>query len=66
MSIWSRPTTRHLPRSFGVETETVDGLGKEFGVALADHVRRPTASVLVSRASLDPPPTTSPRWYRSR
>jgi len=60
------PDYEALARSFGVEAETVDGLGKEFGVALADHVRRPTASVLVARASLDPPPTTSPRWYRSR
>ena len=41
------PDYEALARSFGVETETVDGLGKEFGVALADHVRRPTASVLV-------------------
>ncbi len=60
------PDYESLARSFGIEAETVDGLGKEFGIALADHVRRSSASVLVARASLDPPPTTSPRWYRAR
>jgi acetolactate synthase-1/2/3 large subunit len=60
------PDYEALARSFGVEAETVDGLGKQFGVALADHVRRSSPSVLVARAALDPPPTTSPRWYRSR
>ncbi len=60
------PDYEALAGSFGIEAETVDGLGKAFGVALADHVRRPSASVLVARASLDPPPTTSPRWYRAR
>ncbi len=60
------PDYEALARSFGVEAETVDGLGKEFGSALAHHVRSPGASVLVARAALDPPPTTSPRWYRAR
>ena len=59
------PDYEALARSFGVDADTVDGLGKDFGEALADHVRRPTASVLVAKASLDPPPTTSPRWYRA-
>ncbi len=60
------PDYEALARSFGIDAETVDGLGKEFGEALADHVRRPSPSVLVARAALDPPPTTSPRWYRAR
>jgi acetolactate synthase-1/2/3 large subunit len=55
-----------LARSFGLEAESVNGLGKDFGDALDDHVRRGSPSVLVARASLDPPPTTSPRWYRAR
>jgi thiamine pyrophosphate-dependent acetolactate synthase large subunit-like protein len=55
-----------LARSFGLEAESVTGLGKDFGDALDDHVRRGSPSVLVARASLDPPPTTSPRWYRAR
>jgi acetolactate synthase-1/2/3 large subunit len=47
-----------------VRAETVDGLGEEFGAALARHVAYPEPSVLVARAALEPPPTTSPRWYR--
>jgi thiamine pyrophosphate-dependent acetolactate synthase large subunit-like protein len=58
------PDFAALAASFGVETETVDGLGDEFGAALARHVARREPSVLVARAALQPPPTTSPRWYR--
>jgi acetolactate synthase-1/2/3 large subunit len=54
-----------LARSFGLRAEGVDGLDAEFSAALARHVRDPEPSVLVARAALQPPPTTSPRWYRS-
>jgi len=53
-----------MARSFGVEAEGVQGLGEEFGRALARHVATDAPSVLVARAALEPPPTTSPRWYR--
>jgi thiamine pyrophosphate-dependent acetolactate synthase large subunit-like protein len=59
------PDFVQLARAFGLEAEEVSGLGKEFGIALDDHIRRSSPSVLVARASLDPPPTTSPRWYRA-
>lgn len=58
------PDFAALAQSFGVEAETVEGLGDEFGAALARHVARPQPTVLVARAALSPPPTTSPRWYR--
>jgi thiamine pyrophosphate-dependent acetolactate synthase large subunit-like protein len=58
------PDFAALAASFGVEAETVDGLGDELGAALARHVARREPSVLVARAALQPPPTTSPRWYR--
>ena len=58
------PDFEALARSFGVEAETVDGLGDAFAAALAEHVRSPRPSVLVANASLRPPPSTSPRWYR--
>ena len=58
------PDFEALAGSFGVRAETVDGLGKDFGAALARHVADPDPSVLVARAALEPPPTTSPRWYR--
>ena len=58
------PDFAALARSFGVRAEAVEGLGEAFGAALAAHVADPEPSVLVARCSLDPPPTTSPRWYR--
>jgi thiamine pyrophosphate-dependent acetolactate synthase large subunit-like protein len=53
-----------LAASFGVWAEAVDGLDDAFATALARHVADPEPSVLVARAALEPPPTTSPRWYR--
>jgi thiamine pyrophosphate-dependent acetolactate synthase large subunit-like protein len=58
------PDFEAMAGTFGVEAETVDGLGDAFGSALAEHVRRPEPTVLVAKAALDPPPNTSPRWYR--
>lgn len=58
------PDFAALAGAFGIRAETVDGLGRDFGRALAAHVADPEPSVLVARAALDPPPTTSPRWYR--
>jgi acetolactate synthase-1/2/3 large subunit len=58
------PDFEAMARSFGIEAETVDGLGDEFGQALARQIALDKPSVLVARAALDPPPTTSPRWYR--
>jgi thiamine pyrophosphate-dependent acetolactate synthase large subunit-like protein len=55
-----------LAQSFGVRAEAVDGLADAFSAALARHVADPEPSVLVARAALQPPPTTSPRWYRRR
>jgi thiamine pyrophosphate-dependent acetolactate synthase large subunit-like protein len=53
-----------LAASFGVRAEAVDGLDDAFATALARHVADPEPSVLVAGAALEPPPTTSPRWYR--
>jgi acetolactate synthase-1/2/3 large subunit len=53
-----------LAGSFGIEAELVEGLGDAFGAALAQHVRNGVPSVLVANAALQPPPNTSPRWYR--
>jgi thiamine pyrophosphate-dependent acetolactate synthase large subunit-like protein len=58
------PDFEALARSFGIEAETVDGLGDDFGRALARQVATAEPTVLVARAALEPPPTTSPRWYR--
>jgi len=55
-----------MAASFGVKSEAVDGLGTAFSEALTRHVAIDAPTVLVARAALDPPPTTSPRWYRRR
>jgi thiamine pyrophosphate-dependent acetolactate synthase large subunit-like protein len=60
------PDFAALAAAFGVEAETVDGLGDAFAAALARQCATDTPTVLVARAALDPPPTTSPRWYRRR
>jgi thiamine pyrophosphate-dependent acetolactate synthase large subunit-like protein len=53
-----------LARSFGLRAEAVDGLDDAFGAALAEQVADPEPTVLVARAALEPPETTSPRWPR--
>jgi thiamine pyrophosphate-dependent acetolactate synthase large subunit-like protein len=60
------PDFEALAGTFGIRAETVEGLGDQFGAALARQVRDPEPSVLVAKAALDPPPNTSPRWYRVR
>ena len=54
-----------LAGSFGVRAEAVDGLGAAFADALARHVALDEPSLLLARASMRPPPNTSPRWYRT-
>jgi thiamine pyrophosphate-dependent acetolactate synthase large subunit-like protein len=53
-----------LARAFRVEAEQVplDGLAD----ALRRHVALDAPSVLVVQARFDPPPNTSPNWYRAR
>lgn len=54
-----------LAGSFGIVADRVDGFGDDFRARLADHLATPAPTVLVVSAHLDPPPTTSPRWYRT-
>ncbi len=60
------PDFASLAASFGIRAVTVEGFGDAFEAALADQVADPAPTMLVVRAQLDPPPTTSPRWYRKR
>jgi thiamine pyrophosphate-dependent acetolactate synthase large subunit-like protein len=53
-----------LAASFGIRADAVDGLGERFAIALKGHVALNEPTLLVARASLDPPPNVSPRWYR--
>jgi acetolactate synthase-1/2/3 large subunit len=53
-----------LAASFGVEAELVDGLGSPLREALESHLANQRPSMIVVSAELQPPPTTSPNWYR--
>jgi thiamine pyrophosphate-dependent acetolactate synthase large subunit-like protein len=53
-----------LAASFGVRALAVEGFGAAFTEALAAAVAVREPRMLVVRAHLKPPPTTSPRWYR--
>ena len=60
------PDFEALAASFGLRAQTVAGLDDAFEHALAAHLGDAAPSVLVAKAALQPPPTTSPRWYRKR
>ncbi len=53
-----------LARSFGIEAMSVDGVGPELGDALREATAADGPRVVVARAALQPPLSTSPRWYR--
>jgi thiamine pyrophosphate-dependent acetolactate synthase large subunit-like protein len=53
-----------LAGSFGVPAERVDGFGSAFERALRASIGAAEPRMIVVGASLKPPPTTSPRWYR--
>ncbi len=53
-----------LAASFGVPADRVEGFGREFERVLRDSIAAGEPRMIVVRASLKPPPTTSPRWYR--
>jgi acetolactate synthase-1/2/3 large subunit len=55
-----------LAGSFGVNATAVDGFGANFESALARSVRSDAPAMIVVRAAMRPPVTTSPRWYRTR
>jgi acetolactate synthase-1/2/3 large subunit len=58
------PDFAMLAASFGLPSTRVDGFGPEFEQALRDAVAANEPRMILVRASLKPPPTTSPRWYR--
>jgi acetolactate synthase-1/2/3 large subunit len=60
------PDFAALAASFGVRSFTVDDLGANFAAALARQIASDEPSVLVAKASLEPPPNVTPRWYRNR
>jgi thiamine pyrophosphate-dependent acetolactate synthase large subunit-like protein len=59
-----RPDFVAFAASFGVPATTIDGFGPEFEQELTRAIGGDTPEMLIVRAALKPPPTTSPRWYR--
>jgi thiamine pyrophosphate-dependent acetolactate synthase large subunit-like protein len=55
-----------LAGSFGLPAISVEGFGSEFERALRGALAAAEPNMIVVRASLKPPPTTSPRWYRKK
>ncbi|MBV9811093.1 MAG: thiamine pyrophosphate-binding protein [Solirubrobacterales bacterium] len=53
-----------LARAFGIPVRTVHGFGPDFERALRSSVAAGEPQMIEVYASLKPPPTTSPRWYR--
>jgi thiamine pyrophosphate-dependent acetolactate synthase large subunit-like protein len=60
----SRPDFVRLVGAFGLEAKIFDSFGGSFEAALQEAVRATAPRFLIVNASLKPPPTTSPRWYR--
>jgi thiamine pyrophosphate-dependent acetolactate synthase large subunit-like protein len=58
------PDFAALARSFGIGASTVRGFGADFEATLRHSVTTPAPSLIVVKARLRPPVTTSPRWYR--
>ena len=59
-----QPDFAALAASFGVPSTVIDGFGPEFERELTRSVASDSPEILIVRAALKPPPTTSPRWYR--
>jgi thiamine pyrophosphate-dependent acetolactate synthase large subunit-like protein len=60
----TQPDFVALAASFGIPATTVEGFGPEFESELSRSVAGAEPNMIVVRAALGPPPTTSPLWYR--
>jgi acetolactate synthase-1/2/3 large subunit len=58
------PDFAALAGSFGLSSTSVEGFGPAFERALRDSIAAGEPRMILVGASLKPPPTTSPRWYR--
>lgn len=60
------PDFAAVARAFGLRATQVTGFGADFEVALREQIADPQPTVLVVSAALNPPPTTTPLWYRPK
>ena len=58
----ARPDFAGLGEAFGIPSVHVPDFGKDFAAALNSE----PPNLVVVDAAMEPPPTTSPRWYRGR
>jgi thiamine pyrophosphate-dependent acetolactate synthase large subunit-like protein len=58
----ARPNFAALGEAFGIPSVHVPDFGKDFAAALNSE----PPNLVVVDAAMEPPPTTSPRWYRGR
>ena len=58
----ARPDFAALGEAFGIPSVHVPDFGKDFAAALNSE----PPNIVVVDAAMEPPPTTSPRWYRGR
>jgi acetolactate synthase I/II/III large subunit len=58
----ARPNFAALGEAFGIPSVHVPDFGKDFAAALNSE----PPNLVVVDAAMEPPPTTSPRWYRNR
>jgi thiamine pyrophosphate-dependent acetolactate synthase large subunit-like protein len=58
------PDFAALAAAFGVPTWTAAGFGHEFARCLKKAMTPPGPTMIIVNAYLNPPPTTSPQWYR--
>ena len=58
------PDFAAVAAAFGLSARSVDGFGPVFERELRESIARAEPHMIVVRAALKPPPTTSPRWYR--
>jgi acetolactate synthase-1/2/3 large subunit len=56
------PDFAAIAAGFGIATRSTEGVGKEFERALAEAVASGEPNLLVTKARMLPPRTTSPRW----
>jgi thiamine pyrophosphate-dependent acetolactate synthase large subunit-like protein len=59
-----QPDFAAVAAAFGLSARSVDGFGPVFEHELRESIARAEPHMIVVRAALKPPPTTSPRWYR--
>lgn len=58
------PDFAALAAAFDIPAQTVTGFGADFAECLRDSMAHPGPSMLVVKAHLEPPVSTSLRWYR--